>query len=217
MQGKALIIKIGQQFNMLTVLKEVEKKGAYRQFLCGCNCGKIGTYKLIQLTTGQTKSCGCLRKKTFVERNTFHNKSRTKLYKVWTSIKQRCDNEKCNVYYRYGGRGIKISKEWYDFNNFNKWAFENGYIEGLTIDRINNNGNYEPSNCRLVKMKIQCRNKSSNVFIEFNGEKLCVQDWANKIDIKFSTMVKRLKNWDIEKALTTPKITKNDTRSIRIK
>lgn len=216
MQGRALIIKNGQAFNMLTVLKEVEKSGAYRQFLCECECGKIGTYKLIQLTTGQTKSCGCLRKKTFVERNTFHDKSRSKLYKVWTAIKQRCDNKNCNVYHRYGGRGITICKEWYDFNKFDKWANENGYMEGLTIDRADNDGNYTPENCRWVKMKVQCRNKTTNVFIEFNGENLCIQDWANKLDIKFCTMLKRIRNWDIEKAVTTPKSIKNDSSRIRV-
>ena len=85
----------------------------------------------------------------------------------------------------------------------------------MSIDRKDVNGNYEPSNCRWVKMDIQCRNKTDNVFIEHNGENLCLQDWANRLKITISTLNKRLKKWDLEKALTTQKIQKNDTTNIR--
>ena len=141
--AKHLIIENGQRFNNLTVLKEVEKSKNRRQFLCKCDCGKIGTYKLILLTTEQTKSCGCLRKNTFVERNTFHGKSRTKLNAVWQAMKQRCFNENNVNYIGYGGRGIKVCDEWKNsFIEFYNWSIKNGYKEGLSIDRINVNGNY---------------------------------------------------------------------------
>ena len=214
--AKALIIENGKRFNMLTVLKEEERHNKQRQFLCKCDCGNIGIHKLILLTSEQSKSCGCLRKKIFVDRNTSHGKSRTKLNAVWQSMKQRCNNPNHISYKHYGGRGIYICSDWMSsMINFYNWAFENGYEEGLSIDRKDVNGNYEPSNCRWVKMDIQCRNKTDNVFIEHNGENLCLQDWANRLKITISTLNKRLKKWDLEKALTTPKIQKNDTTNIR--
>lgn len=214
--AKPLIIENGQRFNNLTVLKEVEKSKNRRQFLCKCDCGKIGTYKLILLTTEQTKSCGCLRKNTFVERNTFHGKSRTKLNSVWQAMKQRCYNSNNLNFPYYGGRGISVCDEWKNsMIDFYNWAINNGYKEGLSIERKNVDGNYEPSNCVWVEMKVQSRNKTANVFIEFNGENLCMQDWADKIGINVSTLNKRLKNWSLEKALTTPKSEKNDTSCFR--
>lgn len=215
-KGKRMVITEGQIFNMMTIIKEVEPRKKQRQFLCKCQCGHIGKYVLVLLVNEQTKSCGCLRKSTFVERNTFHGKSRTKLNAVWQAMKQRCYNSNNINYTYYGGRGISVCNAWRNsMINFYDWAINNGYNEGLSIDRIDVNGNYEPSNCRWVKMDIQCRNKTANVFIEYNGENLCLQDWSNKLGINISTLNKRLKKWDLEKALTTPKSEINDTRNIR--
>ena len=214
--AKALIIENGKRFNMLTVLNEEERHKKQRQFLCECDCGDIRIHKLILLTSGQSKSCGCLRKKTFIDRNTSHGKSRTKLNAVWQSMKQRCYNTNNMNYTYYGGRGISVCDEWRNsMIDFYNWAINNGYKEGLSIDREDVNGNYEPSNCRWVKMDVQCRNKTDNVFIEYNGENLCLQDWSNKLKITISTLNKRLKKWDLEKALTTPKSNKNDTSNNR--
>jgi hypothetical protein len=131
-------------------------------------------------------------------------------------MKKRCYNDKSRAFKWYGAKGIIICDEWKNrFLNFKSWAIENGYAENLTIDRIDVNGNYEPDNCRWVKMDVQCRNKTDNVFIEYNGENLCLQDWANKLKISISTLNKRLKKWSLEKALTTPKSDKNDTRNNR--
>jgi len=215
-KGKRMVISEGQIFNMMTIIKEVEPRKKQRQFLCKCKCGHIGKYVLVLLVNEQTKSCGCLRKSTFVERNTFHGKSRTKLNAVWQAMKQRCFNENNANYIFYGGRGIKVCNEWKNsFIEFYNWAIENGYKEGLSIDRINVNGNYEPDNCQWVKMKIQTRNKRDNVFVEFNGENLCIQDWANRLGINHTTLTKRLKKWSVEKSLTTPKSEINDTSSYR--
>ena len=210
--AKALKIENGQVFNMLTVLKEVERNKKQRQFLCKCECGHIGNHRLISLTKGEAKSCGCLRRKTFLERNTSHGKSRTKLNSVWQAMKQRCENHNNINFKYYGGKGVKVCLEWsQSLKVFYDWAINNGYSENMTIDRIDVNGNYEPSNCRWVSMKIQSRNKTDNRFIEFKGEKLCLQDWATKIGIHISALDKRIKKWTLEKALTTPKIIKNDT------
>jgi len=209
-------IENGQRFSMLTVLHEVEMLKKCRRFLCKCDCGNVKPHKLILLTTGQSKSCGCLRKKTFVERNTFHGKSRTKLNAVYQSMKQRCNNPNCVAYKFYGERGIKVCEDWDNsLMSFYNWAMENGYEEGLSIDRIDVYGNYEPKNCRWVKMEVQSRNKRDNVFIEFNEQRMCVQDWAKSLSINHATLTKRIRKWGIEKALTTPKSEKNDTTSFR--
>ncbi len=216
-KGKRIVIVKGQVFNMMTIIEEVENKKKQRQFLCKCECGHIGKHVLVLLVNGQTKSCGCLRKKTFLERNTKHGISRKKLYTILLAIKQRCLNVNNKNYHRYGGRGIELCDEWKNsVELFYNWALENGYKEGLSIDRIDNNGNYCPENCRWVSMHVQSRNTRSNVFIEFNGERLCIQDWANKLEITSCTLKKRIKNWGLEKALTTPKFNRNDTSSSRI-
>lgn len=140
-----LVINKGQRFNMLTVLEEFETLKKCRRFLCKCDCGNVKAHKLIFLTSGQSKSCGCLRKKTFVDRNTFHGKSRTKLNAVYQAMKQRCNNPNHINYKFYGKRGITICKDWNNsLMSFYNWALENGYTEGLTLDREDVNGNYEP-------------------------------------------------------------------------
>lgn len=134
---------------------------------CQCDCGKIVIKSLEQLQCGHTKSCGCLNSELTKERNKqniTHNKSKTKLYKVYTSIVSRCYSKK-NVYYKYyGGRGIKMCNEWLnDFLKFEQWSYQNGYEDGLTIDRINVNGDYCPSNCRFITTQEQSQNRRSNI------------------------------------------------------
>lgn len=203
---KALIIKNGQIFNRLTVLKEVEKRDGKRYFKCICECGNSGEYRLISMRAGKIKSCGCLRSEQNRTVAITHGKRNTRLYSIWHSMKQRCFNPNNLKYEFYGERGVSIYKKWVDsFELFYNWAIQNGYSNNLTLDRIEVNGNYEPSNCRFISMKEQSRNKRNNVFIEFNGEKLCVVDWAKKLQISNSAMQKRLKNWTLEKALTEPK------------
>lgn len=212
MMAKALIIKNGQVFNRLTVLKEVEKRAGKRYFECICECGNHGEYRLVAMRAGKIKSCGCLRNKQNKTVGITHGKRNTRIYTIWHSMKQRCLNLNNINYRHYGGRGIEICNEWRDsFELFYDWAVKNGYSKNLTIDRIEVDRNYEPSNCRFISMKDQNRNKKNNVFIEFNGENLCVIDWAKKLDISNSAMQKRLKNWTLEKALTEPKNYKHAT------
>ncbi len=211
--AKKLEITQGQRFAKCVIIEEVDSKDRCRCFKCQCDCGKVFETKLILLTKGQTKSCGCYKNEIFISRNTVHNKSRTPLYDVHISIKQRCLNSKSKVYPHYGGRGISVCEEWLDYQNFQDWALNNGYKQGLTIDRIDVNGNYEPSNCRWVTMKVQGFNKRNNNLISFNGETKTVTEWAEKMGIKHCTMNKRLKKWGVERALTTTKIEANDTKS----
>lgn len=202
---KALDLK-GKKFNNLTVLEKTKNKGEKVLWKCQCACGKITFVTTCNLRGDKVKSCGCLKNQNLISRNTKHNQRHTKLYEVWKSIKQRCLNPNNRYFKNYGGRGITICKEWKDdFINFYNWSIENGYKENLTIDRIDNNGNYDPSNCRWTNRYIQANNTRNNHYIFFNNENLTISQWAKKLNISYHTLFLRLKNgWSIEKALTTP-------------
>ena len=134
-----------------------------------------------------------------------HGKRYTKIYHIWSSMKNRCLNPMCKDYDFYGGRGIKVCEEWKDFKNFDKWAMQNGYKEGLSIDRIDTDGNYCPENCRWITIREQCYNRRSNHYIEYNGKSQTITQWAEEYGITEQVLSGRLrKGWSIEKALTHP-------------
>lgn len=195
----------GQRFGYLTVIKKAGKNKSDKiLWLCKCDCGKLKIIQGASLKNGRTKSCGCLRKKG--ARRT-HGFKYTRLYCIWQGIKKRCLNKNTSNYYIYGGRGIKICDEWKnDFKVFHDWAFANGYDENAkrgdcTIERIDVNGNYEPSNCKWVTMKEQCRNTRSNKLITYNNETRCLMDWSYIFNINYKTLLYRFKKgWTIEKA-----------------
>lgn len=197
----------GRKFGKLTVIKLDHKKhyesngkskGFMYYWLCKCDCGNIKVIRGVSLTTGHTKSCGCL----YSSQN---NLSKTRLYKILEGIKGRCLYPKNNRYEFYGAKGVSICQEWLDnFQNFYNWAMENGYKDNLTIDRIDINGNYEPLNCRWVDIKTQARNKSNNKLITYNGQTLCVTEWAEILNIKPRVIRDRLRRgWEIERIFTT--------------
>lgn len=125
---------------------------------------------------------------------TVHGMNKTKLHRVWSQMKQRCFNENDKAYCRYGARGISVCDEWVEFIPFHDWAMSNGYEEGLTIDRINNDGDYCHNNCRWVDHKAQNRNYSRNHIVEFNGERHCIKEWSEITGIKSGTILWRLRN-----------------------
>ena len=135
------ISMLGKKYNRLLVIKEYQF-----DCLCLCDCGKEVTVRRCNLTYGTTKSCGCLNK----ERIFIHGMSTNQLYKIWTSMKQRCENPNVNGYLNYGARGISVCNEWHDPKKFIEWAIDNNWEKGLQIDRTNNDGNYEPDNCKFV-------------------------------------------------------------------
>ena len=153
----------GKKFGKLTVLDRAENSNnGHARWLCICECGNKTIVTSDSLRSGKTVSCGCHGKQMLREkgRRTTHGLRNHKLYGVWRSMKERCTLETHKYYKDYGGRGIKVCKLWMnDFQSFYVWAMSNGYKEGLTIDRIDNNKGYEPSNCRWVTMAIQNKNK----------------------------------------------------------
>lgn len=142
-----------------------------------CDCGLEKEYILRNLTIGTTKSCGCHKKSTIVKLSLKHGFAKRKLnsriYRTWRKMKERCENEKVHNYHRYGGRGITVCDEWKNnFQAFYDWAMANGYQSNLTIDRKDNNGNYEPDNCRWATNVQQARNRANTKLNESQVESI---------------------------------------------
>lgn len=195
----ALIDMVGKRFGRLVVLERSENNGNKVMWRCKCDCGKIvdvfGTY----LRTGDTKSCGCYASDARKNRATKHNMCKSRLYRIWHSMKIRCYNPKNKRYHCYGGKGVSVCEEWKnDFSEFMKWAYENGYDENApkwecTIDRIDSNGNYCPENCRWATIKEQNNNRTNNTIIFYNGCKKTISQWSEELGIEQDTISARLK------------------------
>lgn len=211
---------LGKKFDRLTVIKEYGRdKNKQVLWLCKCECGKNVVHRSGDLTSKHVKSCGCLKNELVSKRITQYNKenklkhgdSFSKLYGVWHCMKQRCYCKTYRNYCDWGGRGITVCDEWKnDYRAFKKWAMENGYKEGLSIDRINNNGNYEPKNCRWTTPLEQANNRRNSKHLMYNGEEHSVVEWAKIMGIDREIIYHRLSaGWSIEKTLTTPVRKKN--------
>ena len=194
-----------QRFGKLLVVKKAYYQNKKVYWQCLCDCGKITYVHTSNLKCKRIRSCGCLKVEELVNRSTKHNQRHTKLYEVWKTIKQRCLNPKNVSYHNYGGRGITICEEWKnDFMSFYNWSMKNGYKEGLTIDRINNDGNYEPSNCRWTTRLVQNNNTRVNNYITINNETKTLTEWCRFYNANYGKVYRlyKLKNYDIIKALT---------------
>lgn len=165
------------KYGRLTTISEPERRLNSYNSKCTtwvtakCDCGNIKEYRLSCIKTGHTKSCSCLQKEVTSNRSIKHSQRFHPLWKVWRNIKTRCYNKKNNQFKDYGGRGIYICDEWRnDFKVFYDWGIANGWGKALTIDRVKNDGNYEPSNCRFVTRKTNNRNKRSNKLTQKRAE-----------------------------------------------
>lgn len=183
-----------------------------RMWKCLCTCGNI-TYSCTQyLKDGTKKSCGCFRRENTarfnIETKTKHHEGRTnsRLYTIWGNMKARCCNKNNAAYKNYGGRGITVCQEWQnDYATFKSWAINNGYSDNLTIDRIDVDGDYNPSNCRWTSWTEQENNKTTNINIEYSGEIHTLSEWARIFNIKPGTLRRRLlKKWSVKDAFETP-------------
>lgn len=196
----------GQRFGRLTVLGRVWRLNNTNTFwLCRCDCGTLRIVLSNDLRVGKTKSCGCLNKENITTNGLTHGMTYSKLYRIWKAMKERCQNPNHKFHSYYGGRGIIVCEEWQKFEPFYEWSMKNGYSDELEIDRIDVNGNYEPSNCRWVTRKINSNNRRNNRLIEYNGETHTLSEWSEILGIKSHTLTMRFKyNWSIEKTFTTP-------------
>lgn len=186
----------GKKFGRLQVVKRagVTKWGNVN-WLCKCDCGNEHIAAADKLKKGKVKSCGCYKKEMSIRQLEKHGittggKPRTLV--IWNGIKARCLNPNSISYKSYGARGIRICDEWLQFENFHNWAIENGYQESLTIDRINNDGNYEPSNCQWVNPEVNKRKQRNVRSISIQGETKSVSQWCKDLKISKSTAYKYL-------------------------
>lgn len=203
----------GKKFGKLTVISRAEDyiKPTGKKIIqwdCLCECGNETIVRGEYLKSGHTKSCGCDKS---ISHSITHGQTNTRLYKIWISMKERCYNPARNNYYLYGGRGITICDEWLNFENFYHWSIDNKYSNELTIDRIDNDLDYSPSNCRWVTNREQANNKRNNRIIEYNKERHTLEEWSRITGIASNTIRMRIDKygWDIGKALFCPIKSKN--------
>lgn len=191
-------------FGRLLVLGFKETIGHHRIWYARCKCGNVITVMANQLRTGRTKSCGCLSAETARKKATTHGKSKTKVYAAWMGMKSRCFNPSNDDYENYGGRGITVCERW--VNSFENFLTDMGEppVGEYSIDRKNNNGNYEPENCRWALPVVQCNNKRNNTVITYDGRSQTKAMWCREVGITQSMLNTRLRRgWSFEKAITT--------------
>lgn len=174
---------IGKRFGKLVVMERdlSKKRTAWK---CKCDCGNIKNVQACHLLSGATTSCGCYQKERASQANKKHGHTHTSLHNRWKSIRQRCMNPNNQRYEDYGGRGIKLCEEWNNFSNFEKWALENGYEEGMELDRIDNNKGYSPENCRWCNSQTNNNNKRNTVKIDG----MTISEFAEYYDINRQTV-----------------------------
>jgi hypothetical protein len=185
--------KIGGTFGMWTVINPGSPKSE-----CKCSCGAIKMVRNADLIMGKSKSCG----HPYGIRFCKHGKSRTKLNTVWLGMRKRCLTPTCKNFRWYGARGIKICQEWDSYERFEEWSLKSGYAPGLSIDRINNDGNYEPSNCRWATLLEQNNNSRWNIVIAFGGKRQTLAQWARELNVPYNKMRYRYHHgWTNEEVL----------------
>lgn len=183
---------VGKKIGRWLVIKETKNRTSNGsvKFLCKCDCGKYKEVNGALLRNGQSTSCGCYNREIITNPNRIRG---TKLYGVYNSMKQRCYNENDKAYKNYGKRGIKVCNEWLETGyNFIKWAKENGYKEGLWLDRIDNNKDYTPDNCRWASPKEQQNNKRTNHLFTYKGETHTIKEWSIIKNINYGTLMQRV-------------------------
>lgn len=212
----SLIDLTGKRFGKLVVIQKagsrvrgIKYKVKTPLWKCECDCGNIIYVTSAELRSGDTKSCGCFRINMLTERSTTHGDGHRgakyyRLYRIWFHMRKRCSDCNDASYGDYGKRGIKVCDEWSDYQTFKKWSLQNGYQENLTIDRINNDGDYCPDNCRWVGYSIQANNRRSCRYVEINGEKKTISEWCEIFKTNPYTAYSRIDRfgWNPQKAVS---------------
>jgi len=205
---KRIEVESGEVFGRLTIIRELPKHerpktmSQYRYMECRCECGTWRVVAWSHLRSGHTTSCGCFNREVNQARDLGRRQTPVE-YKAWLAIRQRCYNPNCKAYDGYGGRGIRMCKRWME--SFDAFLLDMGKCpSGHTIERQDNDGDYEPQNCVWATRKAQARNTRRNRLITFGGETLCLAEWSERTGIAPSTLTKRLSQWSVKAALTTP-------------
>ena len=206
---------LGKRFGRLTVVdfehSETPNRGWW--WVCKCDCGNIKVLRPTDVKLGKTRSCGCLHDEVCTKKATKFNHSvrdHKRLYSIYNWIKRRCYRAEEPRYKDYGGRGIRMTDEWLDpsdgFDRFVEWSMANGYTEEMTIDRIDVNGHYEPTNCRWVSLVEQALNKRDTLWVEYKGEKIPLLTLCDRLGVNYDMVHNRIYalNWSVESAVDTP-------------
>ena len=193
---------IGKHIGLLTILS-IQRKSGRTLCDCMCDCGNRHIVRKDHLLSGKIVSCGCYQNAIRGKSSVTHGMSQTRLYKIWKGMINRC---RYDVFTNYKGRGITVCDEWQSFETFYEWAMTHGYRDDLSIDRIDNNGDYSPLNCRWANRKEQALNRRSNAFITCNGVTRHISEWDKDIGAAKSGRVRTRLNagWSVEKAVTIP-------------
>lgn len=196
-----------KKYGRLVVLSESHPiKYSYREsrvMNCLCDCGKKTLVHLSRLRANKTQSCGCIHSEIISDLFTKHGLRNTPEYSVWHDMKRRCFDKNRKRYKDYGGRGIKVSESWMKFSNFIK---DMGFRPSKkhSLERINNNKDYSKDNCKWATTKEQSLNTRSNVYLEYNGIKLTLKEWSEKLNLKYTTIYSRYnRGWEVERILTS--------------
>lgn len=196
----------GQKFGRLEAVRLSEKRSGRKTYWeCKCECGNPKTIRTDSLKNGLIRSCGCLKKeqdeKNLDHKRWTHRESGDRLYSVWNGMHRRCYNPQDSKYGSYGGRGINVCDDWHDVKKFKDWALNNGYQEDLSIERIDVNGNYEPTNCTWIPISEQAWNKRNTILIKHQGETKCLSEWCKLLELSEGTIRSRY-----ERGETPPKL-----------
>lgn len=207
-------INIGDKFGYLTVVREVERtvfngKPHARQFLCKCDCGKETIARISKLLHGKNPSCGCHYGYHAIK----HGDSRTRLYKIWQGMRNRCERLTHVEYHNYGGRGISVCDEWQSYDKFKDWALNNGYTDELTIDRIDVNSNYEPSNCQWITNYEQQFNRRDSIYITYKGITKHLFEWSKETGVAPHIILKRYHRYGVTEELFTKELFSKTNRN----
>ncbi len=206
----------GKRFGRWTVIAPGNKRtsSGCLKWVCRCDCGTIREVDGTALRSGKSLSCGCYHSDRVKEVHTTHGATkvgaRERLYPVWHNMMDRCYKPEASSYHSYGARGIVVCDEWHDYERFKEWAFSSGYDPNAEafkcmLDRIDNNGDYSPDNCRWVDSKTQNNNRRTCRYITWKGETHSVTEWNERLNLPKGLLIQRLNyGWSMDRAATEP-------------